>query len=106
MPCCKVSELFRFFVFCFWSGGCQPFLHFRRAFHLFVITCVVLAPPRPEVTKAAMKVISGEVTVAHTTDDIDAFSVTSFYEVGLDLGLMDRANDMVYYSSNGDDDVA
>lgn len=53
-----------------------------------------------------MKVISGEVTVAHTTDDFDAFSVTSFYEVGLDLGLMDRAKDMVYYSSNGDDDVA
>ncbi len=50
-----------------------------------------------------MKVISGgEVTVAHTTDDIDAFSVTSFFEVGLELGLMDRANDMVFYSSNGD----
>jgi hypothetical protein len=54
-----------------------------------------------EVTKAAMKVISGEVTVAHTMEDIDAFSVTSFYEVGLELRLIDRENDMVYYTSNG-----
>ena len=54
-----------------------------------------------EVTKAAMKVISGEVTVAHTMEDIDAFSVTSFYEVGLELRLIDRENDMVYCTSNG-----
>lgn len=54
-----------------------------------------------EVTKAAMEVISGEVTVAHTMEDIDAFSVTSFYEVGLELRLIDRENDMVYYTSNG-----
>lgn len=54
-----------------------------------------------EVTKAAMKVIAGEVTVAHTMEGIDPFSVTSFYEVGLELRLIDRENDMVYYTSNG-----
>ena len=32
-----------------------------------------------EVTKAAFKAIGGEVSVAHATDDIAAFSVTSFY---------------------------
>lgn len=49
-----------------------------------------------EVTKAALKQISGEVTVAHATDDIMEFSVTSFYEVGLELGFID-ARDMVNY---------
>ncbi len=59
-----------------------------------------------EVTKAAMKVISGEVTVAHTMEDVDPFSVTSFYEVGLELGLLDSANDMVYYAQNGDGNLS
>jgi len=35
--------------------------------------------------------------VAHTTADIDRCSVTSMYEVGIDLGLIDSENDMVYY---------
>ena len=51
-----------------------------------------------EVTKVALKRILGEVTVAHTTDDINEFSVTSFFEVGLELGLIDEKSDMVYYS--------
>mmetsp|Transcript_17851 Transcript_17851/g.42959 ORF Transcript_17851/g.42959 Transcript_17851/m.42959 type:complete len:241 (+) Transcript_17851:59-781(+) len=55
-----------------------------------------------EVTKAAFKRISGEVTVAHATGDIAEFSVTSFYEVGLELGLIDEKNDMVHYSDNGE----
>jgi hypothetical protein len=48
-----------------------------------------------EVTKAAIKKINGEITVAHTTADIDKFSITSMYEVGIDLGLIDCENDMV-----------
>ncbi|KAL9186370.1 hypothetical protein ACHAXT_005608 [Thalassiosira profunda] len=50
-----------------------------------------------EVTKAAFKAIAGEVSVAHATDDIAEFSVTSFYEVGLELGLIQDA-DMIYFS--------
>jgi len=49
-----------------------------------------------EVTKAACNSICGEITVAHTSAEISAFSVTSFYEVGLDLGLID-ANQIVPY---------
>jgi hypothetical protein len=52
-----------------------------------------------EVTKAALKRISGEVTVAHATDEILEFSITSFYEVGLEVGLIDL-QDMVDYSEN------
>ena len=44
-----------------------------------------------EVTKAACNVICGDLTVAHTSADISAFSVTSFYEVGLVMGLIDAA---------------
>jgi hypothetical protein len=44
-----------------------------------------------EVTKSAFKQVGGEVTVAHAhaTDEIREFSVTSFYLVGLELGLID-----------------
>ena len=36
--------------------------------------------------------------MAHTTSDIDKFSITSMYVVGIDLvGLIDSENDMVYY---------
>ena len=42
-----------------------------------------------EATKAACNVICGDLTVAHTSADISAFSVTSFYEVGLAMGLID-----------------
>lgn len=50
-----------------------------------------------EVTKAALKLVSGDVTVAHTTGEILPFSVTSVYEVGIELGLI-HENDMLYYS--------
>lgn len=40
-----------------------------------------------EVTKAACHRFCGELTVAHTSAEISAFSVTSFYQVGLELGL-------------------
>ena len=52
-----------------------------------------------EVTKSAFKQISGEVTVAHATDEIMEFSVTSFYEVGLELGFID-SQDVVNYSTD------
>ncbi|GMH98565.1 hypothetical protein TrVE_jg8442 [Triparma verrucosa] len=42
-----------------------------------------------EVTKAASKTLTGEITIAHTQlkEEISEFSVTSFYKVGLDLEL-------------------
>jgi hypothetical protein len=51
-----------------------------------------------EVTKATCRrVCGGDITVAHTARDISEFSVTSFYEAGLDLGLVSE-QDMVSYS--------
>ena len=49
-----------------------------------------------EVTKAACNVICGDLTVAHTSADISAFSVTSFYQVGLSLGLINADQIMPY----------
>jgi len=43
-----------------------------------------------EVTKASCRQICGDITVAHTAKDISPFSVTSFYQAGLDLGLVDK----------------
>jgi hypothetical protein len=42
-----------------------------------------------EVTKGACNVICGDLTVAHTSAKISPFSVTSFYAVGLAMGLID-----------------
>jgi hypothetical protein len=41
-----------------------------------------------EVTKAACNMICGDLTVAQTSADISPFSVTSFYQIGLSLGLV------------------
>ena len=41
-----------------------------------------------EVTKAACNMICGDLIVAHTSADISPFSVTSFYQVGLSLGVV------------------
>jgi hypothetical protein len=49
-----------------------------------------------EVTKAAMKIVSGDLTLAHTVEEIAEFSVTSFYSVGIDLGLV-HEEDVVSY---------
>ena len=49
-----------------------------------------------EVTKVACKQICGGVTLAHTSQEISPFSVTSFYEVGLNLELISET-DMVPY---------
>ena len=49
-----------------------------------------------EVTKAACNMICGDLTVAHSSAKISPFSVTSFYQVGLDLGLI-KADQIVPY---------
>ena len=49
-----------------------------------------------EVTKASCKQICGSITIAQTSSEISDFSVSSFYQVGLDLGLIDP-KEMVPY---------
>ena len=49
-----------------------------------------------EVTKAACHMICGDLTVAHTSAEISPYSVTSFYEVGVALGLIDAEQIMAY----------
>ena len=61
-------------------GGKGPMQSYYRDFALL-----------QEVTKGACPVICGDLTVAHTSADISAFSVTSFYEVGVAMGLIDAA---------------
>jgi hypothetical protein len=50
-----------------------------------------------EVTKAACAQLCKEMTLVHTSTEIHEFSVTSFYTVGLELGLVSRA-DMVSFA--------
>lgn len=50
-----------------------------------------------EVAKIGLKQICGALTVAHTSRDISPFSVTSFYEVGLDIGIIE-ATDIVPFA--------
>ena len=50
-----------------------------------------------EVTKAACLTVCGHITVAHTANEISPFSVTSFYQVGLDLQLLDYQKHYVPY---------
>ena len=49
-----------------------------------------------EVTKVSCKQICGGITIVHTSSKISDFSVSSFYRVGLDLGLIDP-KEMVRY---------
>jgi len=49
-----------------------------------------------EVTKAACNRICGEITVAHTSAEISPYSVTSFYKVGVALGLVDASQILPY----------
>jgi hypothetical protein len=44
-----------------------------------------------EVSKGAFGALCGEITLVHTSEAIGEFSVTSFYTVGVDLGLMSPA---------------
>jgi hypothetical protein len=41
-----------------------------------------------EISKAAFAVLCGEITLVHTSEEIGEFSVTGFYKVGVDLGLV------------------
>lgn len=50
-----------------------------------------------EVTKAACAQLCERLTVIHTSTHIHAFSVTSFYTVGLELGLV-ASEDIVSYA--------
>ncbi len=49
-----------------------------------------------EATKAACLMACGDLTVAHTSAEISPYSVTSFYEVGVALGLIDAEQIMAY----------
>ena len=44
-----------------------------------------------EITKVACKKVCSELTVAHTSRVLSEYSVSSFYRVGLDLGLIDSS---------------
>ena len=50
-----------------------------------------------EVTKIGVKQICGALTVAHTCGDISPFSVTSFNEVGMEMGKIE-ATDIVPFA--------
>ena len=50
-----------------------------------------------EVAKIGLKQICGVLTVAHTSSDISPFSVTSFYEVGIEIGRIE-ATDIVPFA--------
>lgn len=62
-----------------------PLKHYFRDFALL-----------QEVTKAACAKMCGGLTVIHTSADIHEFSVTSFYTLGLELGLVDPADIVAY----------
>ena len=49
-----------------------------------------------EVTKAACHIICDHLTVAHTSAEISPFSVTSFYQVGLDIDLVSADHIVAY----------
>ena len=51
-----------------------------------------------EVTKAACNVICGALTVAHTSAEVSPHSVTSFYRMGVALGLIEAEQIMPYHS--------
>jgi hypothetical protein len=52
-----------------------------------------------EVTKAACRSLCGDVTIIQTSAEIPPFSVSSFFEVGLDLGFI-RPDDMIPFEAD------
>ena len=52
-----------------------------------------------EVTKAAVRRLCGDITVVHTAADASPYSITSFFEVGLQIGLV-MPRDMVSWSAS------
>ena len=65
-------------------GSAAPALEGKSALQSYYRDFALLQ----EVTKAACHMICGDLTVAHTSAEISPFSVTSFYQVGLELGLV------------------
>lgn len=61
--------------------GKQPMADYYRIFALL-----------QEVSKATFAALCGELTLVYTSREIGEFSVTSFGQVGLDLGLISAAN--------------
>ena len=53
-----------------------------------------------EVTKGGLKELCGSITIAHTSTEINPCSVTSFYKVGLKLGLYDSTDICDYDDDN------
>jgi len=51
-----------------------------------------------EVTKATCRSLCGEITIIHTSSVIPPFSISSFFEVGLDLGLI-HSDDMIAFEA-------
>ena len=49
-----------------------------------------------EITKVACNRFCGELTVAHTSSDLNEYSVSSFYRVGLDLGFIDESDIVLF----------
>ena len=45
-----------------------------------------------EVAKIGLKQICGSLTVAHTSSEISPFSITSVYEVGIEIGRIEAAD--------------
>ena len=52
-----------------------------------------------EVTKAACRSLCDDVTIIQTSAEIPPFSVSSFFEVGLDLGFI-RPDDMISFEAD------
>ena len=52
-----------------------------------------------EVTKAACRSLCGDITIIQTSAEIPPFSVSSFFEVGLDLGFI-RPDDMIPFEAD------
>ena len=52
-----------------------------------------------EVTKAACRSLCGDITIIQTSAEIPPFSVSSFFEVGLNLGFI-RPDDMIAFEAD------
>lgn len=51
-----------------------------------------------EVTKSALKIVSGDLTLSHTVEDIADFSVTSFYCISVNLGLVSEDDILPFWN--------
>lgn len=49
-----------------------------------------------ELTKVSCKILSGALTVAQTSININEYSVASFYQVGIELGIIDTSDIVIF----------